>query len=92
MFTGIPYDTSGGGEGWRLATAEIIYRLPDHPSLLQSYIWQNYDLPPDYPALNHFLEFWEENLDGPLHSVRLAHSARLAPARWRHRKFELRLH
>ena len=61
-------------------------------SLLQSYIWQDYDLPPDYPALQRFLAFWEENLDGPLHSVRLAHSRKLAPARWRNRRVELRLH
>ncbi len=91
MFSGIPHDARAG-ESWRLATAEIIYRLPDHPTLLQSYIWQDYDLPPDYPALKRFLDFWEENLEGPLHSVRLAASARLAPARWRNRRVELRLH
>ena len=35
--------------GYRLTTAEIIYRLPDHPALLQSFIWQKFDLAPDYP-------------------------------------------
>lgn len=54
---------------YRLTTAEIIYRLPDHPGLLQSYIWQDYDLAPKYPVLKRFLDFWEGNLDGPLHSV-----------------------
>jgi uncharacterized protein Usg len=58
-------------EGYRLATAEILYRMPDHPGLLQSYVWQDYDLPPRYPALAKFLAFWEANLDGKLHSVRL---------------------
>jgi uncharacterized protein Usg len=26
--------------GWRLATAQVLYYIPDHPSLLQSFIWQ----------------------------------------------------
>lgn len=54
---------------YRLTTAEIIYRLPDHPGLVQSYIWQDYDLAPKYPVLKRFLDFWEGNLDGALHSV-----------------------
>src|SRR4051794_18560600 len=33
-------------KGYRLATAEILYRMPDHPSLLQTFIWQHYDLAP----------------------------------------------
>ncbi len=56
-------------EDFRLTTAEIIYHLPDHPEVLQSFIWQDYDLPPDFPKLHHFLEFWSRSLDGKLHSV-----------------------
>ncbi len=55
--------------GYRLTTAEILYHLPDHPSLLQSYIWQEYDLAPKFPVLHKFLDFWTHNLDGKLHSV-----------------------
>lgn len=58
--------------GWRLTTAEILYHLPDHPSLLQSYIWQELDTLPDFPQLRRFLEFWETRLDGKLHSVTVA--------------------
>ena len=58
-------------QGFRLATAEILYHLPDYPTLLQSYIWQEYDQTPDYPELVKFLEFWEKNLDGRLHSVKV---------------------
>lgn len=58
-------------EGYRLTTAEIIYRLPDHPSLLQSYIWQEYDHIPDFPVLHLFLDFWEKSLDGKLYRVRV---------------------
>jgi len=69
---------------YRLTTAEILYRMPDTPALLQSYIWQEYDRAPDFPRLRRFLDFWTENLDGPLHSVRLAHVDVITPSRYRH--------
>ena len=53
--------------GYGLTTAQILYRMPDHPSLLQTYVWQNYDLFPKFPALTDFLAFWQEKLDGPLY-------------------------
>ena len=59
-------------QDYRLTTAEILYRLPDHPSLLQTYIWQEFDLAPEYPILHKFLNFWTSKLDGKLHSVRVA--------------------
>jgi uncharacterized protein Usg len=57
---------------YRLTTAEILYHMPDHPRLLQSYLWQEYDLAPNFPALRRFLDFWARNLDGRLHSVKVA--------------------
>lgn len=66
-------------QGYGLATAEIIYRLPDHPAILQSYVWQEYDLAPKFPELNRFLAFWKRELDGKLHSVRVAHSGLIKP-------------
>ncbi len=65
--------------GWRLTTAEILYHLPDHPALLQSYIWQNLDRTPDFPALKDFLAFWERSVDGKLHSVRVASVGVISP-------------
>lgn len=60
-------------DGYGLTTAEIRYRLPDHPSLLQLYVWQEYDLAPDFPELRTFLRYWQSELDGALHSVRVGH-------------------
>jgi uncharacterized protein Usg len=51
-------------EGFSLTTAEILYHLPDYPRLLQSYIWQDYNLAPRFPKLIDFLNFWATNLDG----------------------------
>jgi uncharacterized protein Usg len=67
-------------KGWRLATAEILYYLPDHPSLLQSFIWQTLDLAPRYPRIHRFLDFWRAEIDAVIHSVRLASGETLAPA------------
>ena len=78
--------------GYRLTTAEIIYRLPDHPALLQSFIWQKFDLAPDYPELRRFLEFWSANIEGKLHSVNVRQSSRVGPAPFRHVKHALTLH
>jgi uncharacterized protein Usg len=66
--------------GFSLTTAEILYRLPDHPALLQAFVWQDYDLHPRFPKLHGFLEFWRENLEGRLFRVRVAHARLISPA------------
>lgn len=77
---------------YRLTTAEILYRLPDHPSLLQSYIWQELDLAPKFPVLNKFLGFWEKQLDGKLHSVKVTSAKLITPAEFSFCKGELNIH
>jgi uncharacterized protein Usg len=79
-------------EGYGLTTAHILYRLPDHPSLLQSYVWQKYDLFPRFPELQKFLDFWQKELEGPLHSVQVAHARLIKPAEIRAINGEFRLH
>lgn len=69
-------------KGYGLTTAEILYRLPDRPSILQSYIWQHYDLAPHFPEMKNFLKFWQEKLDGPLHSVRYVHRKLISASDW----------
>ena len=69
---------------YRLTTAEIIYRLPDFPHLLQSYIWQDLDIAPKFPVLSRFLDFWEDNLDGALYKVRIASTELVKPAELRY--------
>ena len=69
---------------YRLTTAEILYRMPDHPGLLQSYIWQALDIAPEYPELRKFLTFWHRELEGKLHSVRVATDPLARRGRVRH--------
>ena len=68
---------------YRLTTAEILYRMPDHPAVLQTYIWQELDIAPRFPVLHRFLEFWQRNLDGKLFRVRVAASGIMQPADFR---------
>lgn len=66
--------------GYSLTTAEILYRLPDYPAVIQSYVWQDYDLHPRFPKLKSFLEFWSAKLDGKLYRVTVAHAGLIKPA------------
>ncbi len=77
---------------YRLTTAEILYHLPDHPSLLQSYTWQDYDLTPDFPVLRRFIDFWHRSLDGKLHSVKVASTGIISAGEIRHAGTVLTLH
>lgn len=79
-------------KGYRLTTAEILYHLPDHPAVLQSYTWQSLDLAPAFPVLRRFLDFWSREIEGKLHSVRVGAVDIVTPGRWRHADHMLRLH
>jgi len=77
---------------YRLTTAEIIYHLPDHPDLLQSFVWQKLDVAPDFPELRRFLEFWSRNIEGKLHSVRIGQARLSGRPRFSHIRTSLRFH
>lgn len=65
---------------YRLTTAEILYHLPDYPALLQTYVWQDLDLAPSFPSLRRFLDFWVREIEGQLHSIRVATGGPICPA------------
>ena len=79
-------------QGYRLTTAEILYHLPDYPALLQTFVWQSLDLSPSYPVLSKFLHYWDTNLDGRLHSVRVAETGIFSARELRHANFEFAVH
>ena len=79
-------------EGYGLTTAQILYRRPDHHWLLQTYVWQAYDLFPKFPELQRFLDVWQQKLEGPLHSVQVAHCKLIKPAELRSVDGVFRLH
>jgi uncharacterized protein Usg len=63
--------------GRRLTTAEIVYYMPDHPGLLQEFLWQTLDEAPDFPRMRRFLDFWRREIDAVIHSVRVCHGGHL---------------
>ncbi|MGE0661249.1 MAG: usg protein [Reyranellaceae bacterium] len=77
---------------YRLTTAEILYRMPDHQHLFQTFVWQDLDLAPEFPVLRKFLDFWQRNLDGPLYKVRVASAGLIQPAEWRYTDAQYQLH
>ena len=79
-------------KNYRLTTAEILYHMPDHPDLLQSYIWQDYDLAPQFPVLKKFLDFWIREIEGKLHSVQMASQQLITPGHMTKCDVELSLH
>lgn len=79
-------------QDYRLTTAEILYHMPDHHALLQSYIWQEYDIAPDFPVLQKFLDFWERELEGPLHSVKVMSCEIIQPSECRFVTGEMKVH
>jgi uncharacterized protein Usg len=68
-------------QGRRLTTAEITYYMPDHPSVLQEFLWQTLDQAPEFPRIHEFLDFWRREIDAVIHSVRVSSVGLIAPAR-----------
>lgn len=79
-------------KGYGLTTAELIYRMPDYTSVLNTFTWQDYDLAPDYPRLFQFIEFWQKEIEGKLHTVRFAHRKLLGPTDYQQIVGEFRVH
>ncbi len=87
-----PRETELMLKGYGLTTAEMFYRMPDYRHVLNTFIWQDYDLAPDFPTLFHFIEVWQDQMDGPLHSVRFTHRKLISTGEWRNVVGEFRVH
>jgi uncharacterized protein Usg len=69
--------------GRRLTTAEVLYYMPAHPALLQSFLWQTLDVAPEFPRIHRFLEFWRREIDAVIHSVTIGGVELVGPAKVR---------
>ena len=79
-------------KGYGLTTAEFFYRMPDYTHVLNTFVWQDYDIAPDHPRLLKFIDFWKAEIEGPLHSVRFTHRKMMSCGEWRHVTGEFTLH
>ena len=78
--------------GYGPTTAEFFYRMPDYTHVLNTFIWQDYDIAPDHPRMFKFIDFWQSEIEGPLHSIRFTHRKMLSSGEWRHVTGEFTLH
>lgn len=78
--------------GYGLTTAQLFYRMPDYQNVLNTFVWQEYDLAPDHPKLFEFIEFWQDSIEGPLHSVQYTHRKMLASGEYQQLVGEFTLH
>ena len=78
--------------GRRLTTAEVLYYMPAHPALLQSFLWQTLDVAPDFPRIHRFLEFWRRDIDAVIHSVTIGGVELIGPAKMRNVQYVGQLH
>jgi uncharacterized protein Usg len=60
--------------GCRLTLAKILFWLPDHQHILQTFVWQDLDAAPKFPMLAGFIEWWNRELDGKVHEVHVSAS------------------
>jgi uncharacterized protein Usg len=75
-----------------MASKDFIRQMEGYPTFLQTYIWQDYDLAPQFPVLIDFLDFWKRELAGPLHSVTVTHAQLIRPAEFRAIEGEINIH
>ena len=73
--------------GKRLTTTEVLYYIPDHPKLLQSFMWQTLDVAPDFPRIHRFLDFWRREIDAVIHSVAISACQEITGGRSRSVRF-----
>jgi uncharacterized protein Usg len=78
--------------GKRLTTAEVLFYMPNHPSLLQSFAWQTLDIAPDYPRIQRFLDYWRREIDAVIHSVSITSQGWITPPRLRVAKMRGEMH
>ncbi len=76
---------------YRLILAEIVYHMPDRPQFLQTFIWNDMDIAPRYPVLHSFLDYWEKNIEGKLHSVYVDQQRIITPGEYKYAQMQLTL-
>ncbi len=70
-------------KGYGLTTAQILYRMPEPPLPAAILCLAALRHRADFPEMKNFLKFWQEKLDGPLHSVRYTHRKLISATEWR---------
>ena len=42
--------------------ATIVYKTPELPHLIQEFNYEGFDVPPNYPYFDKFMDYWKSNI------------------------------
>jgi uncharacterized protein Usg len=79
-------------DGPQMTSVEILYQTPGRPHLIQSFLWQDYDVAPEFPRLKRFLRFWAERFGVTVHSIHLIEQEETSPAEAHYMGYSLVVH
>jgi uncharacterized protein Usg len=48
---------------------DIFYYRPDHPLLIQEFVWGFDDVPPELVRVHQFLNYWKNNIDAVIKEI-----------------------
>ena len=60
-------------DGLRLTSIKIIYSLPDYSNVLNEFWWQTMDVPPKYPRVKTFVDYWNDYIEGVIKGLEVGH-------------------
>lgn len=52
--------------GFELVTTKVLYRMPDHPSVLNTFIWRTHDQPPALLRVRAFIDHWQAEIEAQI--------------------------
>jgi uncharacterized protein Usg len=56
---------------WELTTIHVYYWMPDYLHILNLFSFQDDDVPPEYPRMQRFVKYWEENLEARIKEIQI---------------------
>ena len=56
---------------WELTTILVYYWIPDYQHILNLFSFQDDDVPPEYPRMQRFVKYWEENIEARIKEIQI---------------------
>ena len=57
---------------WELTTIQVYYYIPDYEHIVNLFMFQDDDVPPKYPRMQRFVQYWEENIIAKIESIKIS--------------------
>ena len=58
----------------QLTLIQIYYYMPDHPSVINEFVWQTIDIYPRFPRMKRFLDHWHQNIEAAINEIYLGYT------------------